>query len=197
MRLLITTILICFASTTIAQLSQKDLDTCYIFNGLEEALKADPEGVRILKIQKHKLKEFPKAILQFKNLQHLDLSKNKIETVPAEISNLTKLEYLSIGKNNLNEFPEGIVELANLKKLILNQNLIPTIPFLIKNLQKLEYLDMYSNDIGNIPESLSELKNLKEADFRVIQFTSAEKSKIESLLPHVKLHFSNSCNCGL
>lgn len=176
-------------------LSEKDLDTCYIYTSLEKAMK-HPEEVYVLNLSKQKLKEFPKEILSFKNLNILILSKNRISIVPDSIGELVNLQELDLGKNKLEDFPIGIVDLVNLKRLILNQNYISGIPYMIKNLQKLEYLDMWSNNLSSFPDSLSELKLLKEFDLRVIQFTGAEKERITSLLPETKIHFSASCNCG-
>jgi len=195
-KVVISLVLVCLSVKSSAQtLSEKDLDTCYIYSSLEKAMR-NPDNVYILDLSKTKLKEFPQEILSFKNLNKLDLSKNRIAVIPEGIANLKHLQELNLGKNKLEAFPGDIVELVDLKRLILNQNNIDGIPYMIKNLQKLEYLDMWSNNLSKFPESLSELKNLKELDLRVIQFTDEEKAKITSLLPNTKIHFSASCNCG-
>ena len=184
-----------FAKGSSQVLSERKLDTCYIYTTIEKASKT-PNDVYVLDLSKSKLKAFPVEILNFKNLNILKLGKNKIASVPEGISKLLFLQEVDLGKNKLDAFPGGLVELVNLKKLVLNQNYIEGIPFMIKNLQKLEYLDMWSNNLRSFPESLNELINLKELDLRVIQFSKEEKERITKLVPNAKIHFSASCNCG-
>ena len=73
-----------------SQLSQDELDTCRIYTTLESAL-ANPDDVYILKLPKIKAKEFPTEILQFKNLNVLDLSKNKLSELPDTLALLQQL----------------------------------------------------------------------------------------------------------
>ena len=72
--------LVLFVNQTLAQqplLDSLTLDTLTAYTSLEEALK-NPELVIKLELRKKGLKVFPKEIIQFTNLQYLDLSKNKI-----------------------------------------------------------------------------------------------------------------------
>src|SRR5947207_1790037 len=59
-----------------------------IFNDLNEALQ-NPDRVYRLSLHGKKLKVFPNEIFKFKNLQELDLSKNRIDSVPEGIGTLT------------------------------------------------------------------------------------------------------------
>ena len=59
-------------------LDSMQLEEAYSYIDLEEALK-HPEMVVRLELRKKKLKEFPKEIFMFKNLQYLDVSKNQIK----------------------------------------------------------------------------------------------------------------------
>ena len=80
----------------IALLDSLTLDTLTPITTLEEALK-HPEQVVKLVLRKKKLKTFPAEILQFTNLQYLDLSKNNIRELPADIS---KLNAIASAHNN-------------------------------------------------------------------------------------------------
>ena len=45
---------------------------------------------------------------QLKKLQCLDISENKLEELPEEISGMTALTDLILSQNNLHEIPDGI-----------------------------------------------------------------------------------------
>ena len=171
------------------------LAEAFTYSSLEEALK-EPEKVYKLSLKKNHLESFPMEILQFKNIQFLDLSRNKIVEIPVEIKNLTLLQELNLSRNEIEEIPKEITKLTHLKALYLNQNNIAAIPVQIGNLSKLEILDMWSNDLVFFPDELEQLKNLKKLDLRAILLSENEQKRIEELLPHVKIYFSPSCNCG-
>ena len=75
------------------------------------------------------LSEIPKEVFELDNIQTLRLNnssinneefKNKISSIPREICNLKKLEYLQIADNVITEIPDEILHLKNLKLLDLN-----------------------------------------------------------------------------
>ena len=56
-----------------------------------------------------------------KTLKYLDISDNKISSLPKEIGLLTSLEYLCIGRNPIITIPDEIVKLKNLKVVNVNR----------------------------------------------------------------------------
>jgi Leucine-rich repeat (LRR) protein len=175
-------------------LDSLSLDTLQAYTDLNEALK-NPDKVLKLVLRKQKLKEFPAAILQFKNLQYLDLSKNSIRELPPEIAKLQSLQYFSISRNSLEGFIPELGELVQLRWLIMNQNELSLLPPQIGKLVNLEYLDLWSNNLDHLPDDLRNLKNLKRLDLRVIMINDQEQSRIAGLLPNTKIFFSANCNC--
>ena len=79
-------------------LSLNELEEVYTFTSLTEAM-AKPDSVIKLSLKHKKYKAIPKEIFLFKNLQSLDLSKNKIEEIDEEISSLTQLQELNVAGN--------------------------------------------------------------------------------------------------
>lgn len=61
------------------------------------------------------LEEFPTEVLQYKNLEVLDLSRNSIREIPDEIGTLKKLKVLRLAGNPLTTLPKSILQLPNLK----------------------------------------------------------------------------------
>lgn len=183
------------ADAQIALLDSNELENTFAYTSIEEAMQ-NPEQVIRLELRKNKLREFPSEIFQFPNLQYLDLSKNKIRELPDSIGLLTNLQHLILSKNELQELNPKIGNLKNLYTLEANNNELTALPLDIGKLEKLKYLDLWSNEIGRFPEELKKLKNLETMDLRVIMIPDAEQHRIQSLLPHTKIHFSPYCKCA-
>jgi len=170
------------------------LDTMQGFTSIPEAMK-NPDAVIKLVLRKQHLKSFPKEILQFKNLQYLDVSKNSIAELPDSIYLLSNLQYFACSKTGLKRLPKEIGKLSNLLYLNFNQNDLEILPPQIGNLEKLEILDLWSNNLDGYPSSLSGLKSLKVLDLRNILISDETQANIISMLPRAKVYMSPSCKC--
>lgn len=170
------------------------LDTLTGYTSLQEAAK-NPDAVVKLVLRKQHLKSFPKEILQFKNLQYLDISKNSIAELPDSIGTLTNLQYFACSKTGLKTLTKEIGKLTNLTYLNLNQNDLERLPPQIGNLEKLEYLDLWSNNFEEYPSSFSSLKSLRMLDLRNILISDEVQASIQNMLPKAKVYMSPSCKC--
>ncbi|MFC2141188.1 leucine-rich repeat domain-containing protein [Acidobacteriota bacterium] len=86
-------------------------------------------------------------------------------SIPPELGNLSKLEWLGLNYNDLNGgIPPELGNLSKLRELWMSDNqLSGSIPPELGNLGNLEYLDLYSNLLsGSIPPELGNLSNLVE-----------------------------------
>lgn len=175
-------------------LTPEQLDTCRVFRDLNRAIQT-PDEVYRLDLSKTKLKDFPKEIFLFRNLQELRLDRNKIKAFPERIGELRFLQILSAEKNKLEEFNMAICRLKHLRELNLANNEIARIPDEVGALASLEKLVLWSNVIGYYPESLSELTKLKELDLLNIQMNEEEQARVRELLPAAKISFSPPCDC--
>lgn len=168
----------------------------YQYTSLEEALAAPRDSVYSLKL-KAGLKSVPSEVFtEFPNLLWLDLSKNRLKALPADIGLLKKLKKLILFKNKLESLPAEIGQLEELQELVINQNELETLPEEIGNLKKLRYIDMWSNNITHLPSSMEQMYALEEVDLRVIVMTQTEQENIKLLLPNTKVHMDQHCNCG-
>lgn len=170
------------------------LDTLTAFTSLSEAMKY-PDKVIKLELRKKKLKEFPKEIFLFKNLQYLDLSKNSIKELPANIDSLKYLQILILSKNELETLPKEIGGLKMLQYLNVNQNELVSLPPQIGSLTNLKNLDLWSNNVDTFPSEIKYLKKLLVLDLRVILIPDAEQQRLQDLLPKTKIYFSPYCKC--
>ena len=98
------------------------------------------------------------------SVSSLSLDSNLLTgTIPAELGNLTSLNYLSLGANSLSgSIPKELGSLANLTTLSLFSNsLSGSIPSELGNLTNLTTLHLYSNSLsGTIPSEVSDLPKL-------------------------------------
>ena len=188
--------LICFANVDAQVFDYKALDTLPDLT-LEQALKIDPLTVYKLSMKKGKLIDIPESIIQFKNLQVLNVSKNKLNHFPSIVFNFKYLQKLDVSDNKIQIVPSEIGELIYLKEFIVNQTDISTLPPEISKLNELFYLDVWGSNVASFPDDIQQLKEtLKEIDMRVIMMSDIEHKKIQELLPNTKIYFSKSCNCG-
>ncbi len=185
MKLLITSIALCFAITTTAQISTTEkqalLDLYHSTNGPEWSSGWDLEssentwfGVEIknntvvsIDLGFNNLKgEIPQSIGDLKNLESLKLFFNQINgSLPAEIGTLKKLKVLDLNSNAFTgNIPSEIGNLAQLKELLLSSNnFTGTLPSEIGNLKNLETLVLFDNHLyGDFPVAISSMENLNE-----------------------------------
>jgi Leucine-rich repeat (LRR) protein len=131
-----------------------------IFFSLEEALKA-PLRVSELSLEGKKLVKFPAVVLTFKNLHTLNISYNRIDSIPANLfDKCRKLHTLQYAGNGLTELPATVFHPA-LKVLDVSENNLTSIPDAVSKCSQLEELDMHSNQLSSYPSSSFVLKALK------------------------------------
>ena len=107
----------------------------------------------------------PAELGNLTNLQWLNLWNNDLSgTIPAELGNLTNLQSLNLLGNDLSgTIPAELGNLTNLQVLYLSQNrLSGTIPAELGNLTNLQGMYLYENELsGTIPAELGNLTNLE------------------------------------
>lgn len=147
---------------------------CFAQNGyydnLSEAL-ANKDSVVSLCIKKQKLTTFPMEILELRNLERLDISRNYISEIPQQINTLSKLHYLNAAQNYIKELPKEIAVLP-LDTIILWDNMIRS----------------FDSSFASLP--------LRYIDLRAIQMTRKEQKAIKNLFPKARIRKDHPCNCG-
>jgi Leucine-rich repeat (LRR) protein len=166
-----------------------------IFKSIEDALTVPVDSVFRIDLSGNRLKTIPTALMQFKNLIELDLSRNKLTALPEDFL-FPNIEVLNLTKNDFEVFPEAICSNTSLRQLLMGKNKLSTLPTCIGNLTDLVTLDIWFNQVIDLPESLTQLKKLKTIDFRGMNYNDDFQKKWIDLLPWVKLEFEIGCDCG-
>lgn len=84
----------------------------------------------------------------------LNLSSNKIESLPETISLLENLEKLNLSHNNIKSIPESWKRLCRLKELILSYNVLQDTPKCLETgMNRLVYIDLSHNKISKFLKS--------------------------------------------
>ncbi len=167
------------------------------FKSIDKALLAQATGIEVehLDLSKKKLDSIPVEVRGLTGLKTLTLDKNKITEIPFWVRELENLELLSVERNLLEEFPTVVLELSKLKILKLGDNLINEIPLDIDKLENLERLVMWSNVVRLFPASLSDMKSLSYLDLLYNDMTQEEQRMLKNLLPKVYIELSDPCTC--
>ncbi len=131
-----------------------------IFYTLTDAIN-DPMRVRQLIVESKGLKVLPNAILSFKNLRVLDISHNRISSLPDSLFlACLQLEELRYAGNELLEIPKAVYH-STLKVLDVSENHITVISDQIGTCKHLEELDVHANDVSMLPTKYVVLHHLK------------------------------------
>ncbi|KAF8945258.1 hypothetical protein BGZ47_002973 [Haplosporangium gracile] len=98
------------------------------------------------------------------HLTELDLSRNRLESLPDQITSLVPhLSYLNLSHNLFTEIPLELCLLTELQVLIMSQNRIqgPVPDKICSHLTQLKTLKLCANQITSLPDSLAHLSKLE------------------------------------
>lgn len=138
-----------------------------LFNREGKWLKFLPESInklqklRILDISDNRINTLPDEITVLTGLEYLNIAANGMMTLPADIGNLEKLEYLDVSYNKLNDLPKSFWDLQSLTTIEANFNQFYRIESGIGNLVLLKNLNFSHNRIKDIPNTIGSLKSLE------------------------------------
>ncbi len=118
------------------------------------------ENLFALDLAECNLTKLPKSIEKLKkSLEILDLSSNKLESIPIVIKKLTNLQNLYLRANNISDI-NNVVEitekLERLNHLDLSYNKIKILPEDIEQIKKIGIIELMHNLIEHIPDSVKD-----------------------------------------
>jgi len=116
---------------------------------------------RALDLSFNLLQDLPSDLpLTLPHLVSLNLSHNRLSSIPDSIFGFLHLRELNVSHNNLSELPPSICLLDKLRKMNVSDNQISRLPLGIEQLQSLEKLNLMNNPLLHIPLALGGLPRL-------------------------------------
>ncbi|XP_077848442.1 leucine-rich repeat-containing protein 2 isoform X4 [Macaca mulatta] len=95
----------------------------------------------------------------------LDLPKNQISYLPAEIGCLKNLKELNVSFNHLKSIPPELGDCENLDRLDCSGNLeLMELPFELSNLKQVTFVDISANKFSSVPICVLRMSNLQWLD---------------------------------
>ncbi|KPP65123.1 hypothetical protein Z043_116481 [Scleropages formosus] len=109
------------------------------------------------------------------NLTYMDVSRNRLESLPEWLCDSKKLEVLDVNHNQLSQLPERLLCSGSLRKLLAGYNQLQKLPEKLEGSQ-MEVLDIQHNQLSELPASLF----LKADSLRCL---NASANQLESIPP--------------
>ncbi|XP_023784663.1 p53-induced death domain-containing protein 1 [Cyanistes caeruleus] len=140
----------------------------------------------------NRLSTLPSCILHLPSLRVLLVSHNSLVTLPEDFGCLSKLTFFSAMKNQLKGLPQSIGELSMLQDLDLSENALELLPEEVGNLHNCTELDLSGNRLLSIPDSLANLKSLRRLHLHSNLLVTVPAS-LASLPNLSRLDLQNNC----
>uniref|UniRef100_A0A4W4G753 Leucine-rich repeat-containing protein 7 n=1 Tax=Electrophorus electricus TaxID=8005 RepID=A0A4W4G753_ELEEL len=118
-------------------------------------------NLKELWLDNNSLQTIPGSIGKLRQLRYLDLAKNRIESLDADISGCESLEDLLLSSNMLQQLPETIGMLKKLTTLKVDDNQLTSLPNTVGSLSLLEEFDCSCNELESLPPTIGYLLNLR------------------------------------
>lgn len=139
--------------------------------------------------------ELPWALVDSISLfEHMDASFNHISVIPPEIPlRLPHLSYLNLSHNRIPTLPDSFSLLFHLKTLLIHHNELEHLPDSFIHLVKLEKLDVSSNKLKSLPENIGVMESLHKLNVMDNSLTLLPLSLGKSGTIEVLLASNNKC----
>jgi len=107
------------------------------------------------------IESLPASIAELDRLQLLDVQSSRLTELPFEIGYLDELRELRAQRNRLQQLPDSITRLSRLRGVHLSRNEISELPESIGELSALEWMYLSDNPLESLPHGIENLQNLR------------------------------------
>uniref|UniRef100_A0A8C4QYM5 Leucine rich repeat containing 57 n=1 Tax=Eptatretus burgeri TaxID=7764 RepID=A0A8C4QYM5_EPTBU len=117
--------------------------------------------LRSVDLSENKLTSLPASVAQLKMLKILYVNQNRLGSLPQELCQLSKLEALYAADNRLTAMPARLGSLKALRTICLPGNSLTTFPLGLASLPSLDMLDLSRNHIQVVPDGVADLQTVE------------------------------------
>jgi Leucine-rich repeat (LRR) protein len=134
---------------------------------------------------------------QLKNLTELDLSGNRLKSIPSEIKVLNNLSILDLSNNELESLAQDVKELKNLKELNLADNNLNLdyFPDEIFELEKLKEVDLSGNKLKYLLFTNEKFIAFKKR-FKILRISNLKDNPNTETLLKTRIAFNKHKRCS-
>ncbi len=118
------------------------------------------DSLEVLDLSNNKLASLPNELKQLKKLKILFASNNDFESMPEVLGECPQLEMVGFKSNQIKYIPEKSLP-PRLRWLILTENKITQLPDSIGERPRLQKLALAGNRLSSLPKNMSQLTNLE------------------------------------
>ncbi|XP_070569697.1 uncharacterized protein [Ptychodera flava] len=132
-----------------------------------------------------------------KDARIVDLSLNKITSIPSQMKELTVIEELSLKDNNLQIFPDAVCQLKSLKILNLESNSFTSVSYNVIQLNQLQEVNLLKSGTPTFPRMICRIQSLKRLHFGFKDLPFRVTSLPDDVLITLPLEELYLYNCNL
>lgn len=114
-----------------------------------------------LNLSKNKLCSLPASFAQLTQIKNLIFYENEFEDIPEVLNGFNNLRHLDFYKNHIKEIPDFVGNMENMEQLFLSFNNIEEIPDTLRNLKRLKYFYIHHNELHFLPEWITEMDSIE------------------------------------
>jgi len=137
------------------------------------------------------IRAFPQAILNARQLVELNMSNNKLVSIPFGIAALDQLTKLDLHNNKIASLPESIGMIPQLETLDLSCNELVKLPNSFCRMMHLHSLSLQKNKLTQLPDNIGVLTELRSLNVEYNEITRLPPSIVRlSSLENLNLSFN-------
>lgn len=128
-------------------------------------------------------------------ITEISLRREKLETLPANLTAFKNLEVLDLRNNKLDTLPESIGQLKHLKTILLSRNKLQHFPEVLKQIKSLEHIDLWDNEITDLNFGPKAFPRLKYLDISGILLQPDVYERLTEDFQSIEFNSSPPCDC--